>query len=138
VAVRVLQHVQQREHAGHELHHAVDPRRTDSADLVPSPAGETQDYGIKLSLLRNRVFVTATEFHTKSQREFGFSGFNRGNVINIWTALANAGVLNAEETNFARRQTEVMNQVQGYTQDSESKGSSSSWSARSCPAGRSP
>jgi len=99
-----------------------DPRRTDSADLVPSPSGKTTDYGLKLSLLKNRVFVTATEFHTISQREFGFSGFNRGNVINIWNALANSGALNAEETNFARRQFEVMNQVQGYTQDSESKG----------------
>ena len=99
-----------------------DPLKTTIADLVPSPAGETEDYGIKLSLLKNRVFVTATEFHTISQREFGFSGFNKSNVVNIWNALANSGALNADETNFARRQAEVMNQVQGYVQDSESKG----------------
>jgi outer membrane receptor for ferric coprogen and ferric-rhodotorulic acid len=89
---------------------------------VPSPAGQTTDYGLKLSLLKNRLFVTATKFHTISQKEFGFSGFNKGNVVNIWNALANSTALNAEETTFARRQAEVMNQVQGYTQDSESRG----------------
>ena len=98
------------------------PRQTTQAELVPSPAGKTTDYGVKLSLLRNRLFLTATTFHTVSQREFGFSGFNKGNPVNIWNALANSGGLNAEETAFARRQAEVMNQVQGYTQDSESKG----------------
>ena len=99
-----------------------DPRKTTIADLVPSPAGQTTDYGLKLSLLKNRLFVTATKFHTISQKEFGFSGFNKGNVVNIWNALANSTALNAEETTFARRQAEVMNQVQGYTQDSESRG----------------
>lgn len=99
-----------------------DPRKTTIADLVPSPSGKTTDYGLKLTLLSNRIFVTATKFHTVSQREFGFSGFNKGNPVNIWNALANSGGLNAEETAFARRQAEVMNQVQGYTQDSESRG----------------
>jgi len=98
------------------------PRQTTIADLVPSPSGQTTDYGLKLSLLRNRLFLTATKFHTVSQREFGFSGFNKGNPVNIWNSLANSGGLNPEETAFARRQAEVMNQVQGYTQDSESKG----------------
>jgi len=99
-----------------------DPRQTTSANLTPSPSGDTVDYGLKLSLLKNRVFVTATKFHTKSKSEFGFSGFNKGNIVNIWNSLANSTVLNAEETAFARRQAEVINQVQGYTQDSESKG----------------
>jgi outer membrane receptor protein involved in Fe transport len=99
-----------------------DPRKTTIADLVPSPSGKTTDYGVKLSLLKNRLFLTATQFHTVSQREFGFSGFNKGNPVNIWNALATSTALNAEETAFARRQAEVMNQVQGYTQDSESKG----------------
>ncbi|MBI5692214.1 MAG: hypothetical protein HZC55_19195 [Verrucomicrobia bacterium] len=99
-----------------------DPRQTTLADLVPSPAGRTTDYGVKLSLLRSRLFLTATKFHTVSQREFGFSGFNKSNIVNIWTALANSNGLSAEETAFARRQAEVMNMVQGYTQDSESRG----------------
>jgi outer membrane receptor protein involved in Fe transport len=99
-----------------------DPRETGSATITPSPSGDTKDYGVKLSLLQNRVFVTATKYHTVSKNEFGFSGFQRGNVINIWNALANSTALNDEETNFARRQGEIINQVQGYTQDSESRG----------------
>lgn len=99
-----------------------DPRKTTLADYTPAPSGETTDYGIKLSLLKNRVFVTATKYHTISKDEYGFSGFNRSNVINIWTALANSTALNDEETTFARRQIEVMTQVSGYTQDSESRG----------------
>jgi hypothetical protein len=68
-----------------------DPRQTTLADLEPSPSGKTIDYGIKFSLLDNRVFVTATKFHTISKNEFGFSGFNKNNVVNIWTALADSG-----------------------------------------------
>ncbi len=98
------------------------PRETSQATITPSPSGDTEDYGLKLSLLQNRLFVTGTKYHTVSKNEFGFSGFQRGNVINIWNALANSTVLNAEETAFARRQGEIINQVQGYTQDSESKG----------------
>ena len=101
-----------------------DPRKTTSADLVPSPSGKTTDYGLKLSLLKNRLFVTATTFHTISQKEYGGSGFATGkaNLVNIWNALANSTALNAEETTFARRQFEIMSQVSGYTQDSESRG----------------
>ncbi len=99
-----------------------DPKKTTIADLVPSPSGNTKDYGIKLSLLKNRVSVTATRFHTISQKEFGFSGFNKGNVVNIWNALGNSLALPADETAFALAQAQVMNQVQGYTQNSESRG----------------
>ena len=99
-----------------------DPRKTTIADYTPTPNGQTTDYGVKLTLLKDRVFVTATKYHTVSKNEYGFSGFNRNNVINIWTALANSTVLNAEDTAFARRQIEVMTQVTGYTQDSESRG----------------
>lgn len=99
-----------------------DPRKTTGADLIPAPSGKTADYGLKLSLLKERVFVTATKYHTVSKREYGFSGFNKTNVVNIWTALANSGALNAEESTFAQRQIQVTNQIQGYLQDSESKG----------------
>jgi outer membrane receptor protein involved in Fe transport len=99
-----------------------DPRQTTLADLEPSPSGKTTDYGLKLSLLHNRVYVTATKFHTISKNEYAFSGFNKTNVVNIWTALADSGGLTAEETTFARRQAEVIGMVQGYTQDSESRG----------------
>ena len=99
-----------------------DPRKTTIADLTPSPSGTTTDYGVKLSLLKNRVYVTATRFHTISQKEFGFSGFNKGNIVNIWNALGNSTALPADETAFALAQAQVMNQVQGYTQNSESRG----------------
>jgi outer membrane receptor protein involved in Fe transport len=99
-----------------------DPRKTTIADLVPSPSGKTTDYGVKLSLLKGRVAVTATRFHTISQKEFGFSGFNKNNIVNIWNALGNSTALSADETAFALRQAQVMNQVQGYTQNSESRG----------------
>lgn len=87
-----------------------------------SPSGKTTDYGLKLTLLSGRIFVTGTKFHTVSKDEFGFSGFNRGNVINIRTALGNSTALNSSETTVALKQAETMNQVQGYMQDSESRG----------------
>lgn len=99
-----------------------DVKKTTIADLVPSPSGKTTDYGVKLSLLKGRVAVTATRFHTISQKEFGFSGFNKGNIVNIWNALGNSLALPADETTFALAQAQVMNQVQGYTQNSESRG----------------
>jgi hypothetical protein len=97
-------------------------KQTTGADLTPAPAGETTDFGLKLSLLQNRVFVTATRYHTISKNEFGGSGFNKTNIVNIWTALANATILPADEAAFAQTQIQVMNQVNGTAQDSESKG----------------
>ncbi|MBI5692091.1 MAG: hypothetical protein HZC55_18580 [Verrucomicrobia bacterium] len=99
-----------------------DVKQTTGADLTPAPEGETTDYGLKLSLFQNRVFVTATRYHTISKNEFGGSGFNKTNLVNIWTALANSTILPADEAAFAQTQIQVMNQVNGYAQDSESKG----------------
>lgn len=99
-----------------------DPKKTSIADLVPSPSGKTTDYGVKLTLLQSRLFMTATRYHTISLKEFGFSGFNKGNIVNIWNALGNSTALPADETAFALAQAQVMNQVQGYTQNSESRG----------------
>ena len=99
-----------------------DPNKNTIADLVRSPSGKTTDYGFKLTLLSGRIFVTGTKFHTVSKDEFGFSGFNRTNVVNIWTALGNSTALNVAENTVALKQAEIMNQVQGYMQDSESRG----------------
>jgi outer membrane receptor protein involved in Fe transport len=99
-----------------------DVKQTTGADLTPAPSGETTDYGLKLSLLRNRIFVTATRYHTISKNEFGGSGFNKTNLVNIWTALADSTLLPPDETAFARTQIQVMNQVNGTAQNSESKG----------------
>jgi outer membrane receptor protein involved in Fe transport len=97
---------------------------TDLPPLAPSPYGKTADYGIKLSLLKNRVFLTATKFHTVSKNEFGSSGFSAGktNIVNIWNALANSTALGVDETAFARRQSSIMNSYAGYIQNSESYG----------------
>ena len=97
-------------------------RQTTGADLTPAPGGDTNDYGFKLSLLQERVFVTATRYHTVSRNEFGGSGFNKANLVNIWTALADSTILPPDEAAFARTQIQVMNQVNGYTQNSESRG----------------
>jgi iron complex outermembrane receptor protein len=99
-----------------------DPNKNTIADLVRSPKGNTTDYGVKLTLFSGRIFVTATKFHTISQDEFGFSGFNKGNVVNIWNAIGNSTAVNATETTVALKQAEIINQVQGYMQDSESRG----------------
>ncbi len=99
-----------------------DPTTTTIADFVKQPSGKTKDYGLKLTLLKDRIFVTATKFHTISKNEFGFSGFNKSNPVNIWNALANAPGLSADEKLMAQRQNQVINQVQGYMMDSESKG----------------
>lgn len=99
-----------------------DPTTLTRADIAPSPSGITDDYGLKLSLLKNRVFITATKYHTVSKNEFSGSGFSRTYPVAIWTALANAGILSAEETNNARQQTLIFNQITGYAQDSDSRG----------------
>jgi outer membrane receptor protein involved in Fe transport len=99
-----------------------DPVNAAIADYARQPSGKTDDYGVKLSVLQNRLFLTATKYHTISKNEFGFSGFNKGDIVNIWNALQNAPGLPAEEKATAQRQYQVMNQVQGYMQDSQSRG----------------
>ena len=98
-----------------------DPRQTSGADQMPQPSGKTKDYGLKLSLLKNRVFITATQFHTVSKNEAAANG-TRAAVSNIWLALANSTALNAEETENARRQSEVITQATQLLKDSESSG----------------
>lgn len=99
-----------------------DPVNATIADYVKAPSGKTNDYGVKVSLLKNRLYVTATKFHTISKNEFGFSGFNKTNVVNIWNAIGNSGALDAAGSAFALRQGQIMNQVQGYMQNAESRG----------------
>jgi outer membrane receptor protein involved in Fe transport len=99
-----------------------DPTNIVRADIAPSPSGTTDDFGVKLSLLKNRLYLTATQFHTISLNEFSGSGFSRTYPTAIWTALGNSGILSAEETNAAKQQALIWGQIQGYTQDSESRG----------------
>lgn len=92
--------LEQPEHAGHELYHAGRSGERDHRDYAEAPSGKTNDYGVKLSLLKNRLYVTATKFHTVSKNEFGFSGFNKTNLVNIWNALGNSGALDADRVGF--------------------------------------
>jgi outer membrane receptor protein involved in Fe transport len=68
---------------------------TTSSDLTaftrpPIPEGRSQDVGLKLDVLKSRLFVTATYFQTEAARGFNFSNIN--STINpIWDALALAG-----------------------------------------------
>jgi len=100
-----------------------DPAAT-VADLVTSPEGITQDYGVKLSLLNKRLFLTAAQFHTEAQSDFAFSGFGtyRNMAASIWGALESSGGLNAADAAFAERQKEVVESMSGYLVNSESKG----------------
>jgi outer membrane receptor protein involved in Fe transport len=98
------------------------PENATIADSVKAPSGKTNDYGVKVSFLKNRLYFTATKFHTISKNEFGFSGFNKTNVVNIWNAIGNSGALDAAGSALALRQGQIMNQVQGYMQNAESRG----------------
>ena len=98
------------------------PENATIADYVKAPSGKTNDYGAKVSFLKNRLYFTATKFHTISKNEFGFSGFNKTNVVNIWNAIGNSGALDAAGSALALRQGQIMNQVQGYMQNAESRG----------------
>jgi len=94
------------------------------ADLHTQPLGVTQDYGVKLSLLNKRLFLTAAQFHTEATKDFGFSGFGtyRNMMANIWGALESSGGLNAADAAMAASQKEVVESMSGYLMNSESKG----------------
>ena len=98
-----------------------DPLQTARADLMPQPFGTTRDYGVKLSLLRNRVFVTATKFHTVSKNE-GTANGARSSANSIWLALANSTALSADESTAALQRADVITQATQLVRDSESQG----------------
>jgi outer membrane receptor protein involved in Fe transport len=94
------------------------------ADIVTSPEGNTRDYGVKLSFLNKRLFLTAAKFHTQATNDFSFSGLGtyRNWMADIWRALAESGGLNPQETAYAETQKEVTDSLMGYLVNSESKG----------------
>jgi len=98
-----------------------DPAETTMPDSPPTPEGTTEDYGFKLSLLKGRVFVTATKFHTVSKGELT-GNTTRASTSAIWNSLANSTLLNAEEATAALRRAEVITQSSQLTRDSESEG----------------
>ena len=98
-----------------------DPTESTRPDLPPTPEGTTDDYGIKLSLFKNRVFVTATKYHTISKGEIT-GNQARGATAGIWTALANSTLLSAADATAALGRAEVIQQASQLVRDSESKG----------------
>jgi hypothetical protein len=101
-----------------------DPKSADPLGLTaPLRTGVTDDYGVKLRLLDNRLFLTATRFETTAKSDTGFSGFGfAGSVRTIWQALRDSTLLSAQDAAFADQMFNYTNAVQGYTYDSATKG----------------
>lgn len=101
-----------------------DPTNTNPNTFAPLRDGQTMDYGFKLSLLQDRLYVTATRFKTTAHNDVGFSGFSaRGDVVAIWKALSDGKVwLPADEAALASQMYEYTNKTQGYLLDSKTTG----------------
>ena len=106
---------------GNQRIFASDPSLLEPSASAPSRHGQTQDYGLKVSLLRDQLFVTATSFNTSATNDTGFSGFQvPGQARPIWQALRDSGLLTGEELALATGHADL--NVNGYTFDSRSKG----------------
>jgi len=100
-----------------------DPTNANPDVLAPLRDGQTHDYGFKLDLLKNKLFVTATKFATVAHNDVGFSGFGaRGDVVQIWRTLSESGALPASEAATAAQMFEYTNRTQGYLLDAETEG----------------
>jgi outer membrane receptor protein involved in Fe transport len=102
--------------------------------LPPSSRGETDDYGVKLSLLGGRLFATITAYETT-----GLDQANNGGVgtyitaaNNIWNALNNAGVLAANNLTLDA----VTTFANGFTFDRKSTGVELELTANPTPSWR--
>lgn len=100
---------------------ASDPTALDAAVAAPSRHGQTQDFGFKVSLLREQLFITATSFETTATNDTGFSGYQLpGQARPIWQALRDSGLLTGQELALAASHADMS--VNGYTFDSRAKG----------------
>jgi outer membrane receptor protein involved in Fe transport len=78
----------------------------------PVPEGRSQDVGIKLDVLKHRLFVTAGYFQTEGARSFNFSNINPS-INPIWDALALAGKVPSGTASMATGTT-FDSRAQGY------------------------
>jgi iron complex outermembrane receptor protein len=62
---------------------------------TPTPKGRSQDIGFKLDLFQQRLFLTATYFETRSQKEYAATSATTSAINVIWDGLEAAGVLRA-------------------------------------------
>ncbi len=100
-----------------------DPANPQPNVLAPLRDGRTYDYGLKLDLLKNKLFVTATRFTTQAHNDVGFSGFSaRGDIVQIWRTLNESGALPASEATLAAQMFEYTNRTQGYLLDAKTRG----------------
>lgn len=101
-----------------------DPSSTDLLGLTaPLRSGVTDDYGLKLSLVRDRLYLTATRFETTAVKDTGFSGFGfSGSVRNIWQALRDSTLLTPAQQATASDMFNYTSAVQGYLYDSKTEG----------------
>ena len=89
---------------------------------TPTPKGRSQDVGLKLDLLKQRLFVTATYFKTASQKEYAPTGGGTASTTSainvVWDGLEAAGVLRANGIALG----DVRGLAVGETSDGETTG----------------
>lgn len=63
---------------------------------APTTKGISEDYGVKISLLEERLYATVARYETAAQNDADFGGTaGVGQVNNIWTTLNTSGILAA-------------------------------------------
>jgi outer membrane receptor protein involved in Fe transport len=103
-----------------------DPTDKNPNTFAPLRDGKTMDYGFKLSLIEDRLYVTATRYKTTAHNDVGFSGFTaRGDIVAIWKSLSDSAYLavaNPNDSATAKAMYEYTNRTQGYLLDSKTEG----------------
>ena len=85
---------------------------------TPTPKGRSRDIGLKLDLLQQRLFLTATYFETKSQKEYFATSATTTAINVIWDGLESAGALRANNIALG----DVRGLAVGETSDGRTKG----------------
>jgi iron complex outermembrane receptor protein len=85
---------------------------------TPTPKGRSQDVGFKLDVLKQRLFLTATYFETKSQKEYAATSATTAAINIIWDGLESAGVLRANNIALG----DVRGLATGETSDGRTSG----------------
>ncbi len=85
---------------------------------TPTPKGRSRDVGFKLDLLQQRLFLTATYFETKSQKEYAATSATTSAINVIWDGLEASGVLRANNITLG----DVRGLAVGETSDGRTKG----------------
>ena len=85
---------------------------------TPTPKGRSQDIGFKLDLFQQRLFLTATYFETKSQKEYAATSATTSAINVIWDGLEAAGVLRANNIALG----DVRGLAVGETSDGRTRG----------------